>query len=193
MAALQQFETGGKKMTLQATIYTTMDSPFGKILIARNSRGLTHINFQEGESRIEAPDSWRPDPGGFDEAIGQLSAYFKGDVYRFDLPLAPEGTPFQLQVWQTLQTIPYGGVISYAELASELGRPHNAARAIGGAAAKNPLPIVIPCHRVIGSNGALTGYAGGIQIKEALLALERSRLERINLQQMFTEFQTDQI
>lgn len=180
-------------MTPDSTFYTYMDSPFGKILIARNSRGLTHINFQEGESRKDPLASWRSDPNGFDETITQLRAYFKGDLYSFDLPLAPDGTPFQMQVWQTLQTIPYGEVISYAELASKLGRPHEAARAVGAANGKNPLPIVIPCHRVIGSNGHLTGYAGGIHIKEALLALERRQRAQINLQQMFTEFRTDQI
>ena len=169
-------------MTPGSTIYTYMDSPFGSILIARDSRGLTHINFQEGKSRINPPASWRLDQNGFDETIAQLRAYFEGDLYRFDLPLAPNGRPFQLQVWQALRTISYGEVISYAELASRIGRPHGAARAVGAANGKNPLPVVIPCHRVIGSNGHLTGYAGGIHIKEALLALECRGRVPINLQ-----------
>ena len=160
-------------MTPEPGFYTYMDSLFGRILIARNSRGLTHINFQEGQNRKSPEASWRSDQEAFEEAINQLGAYFRGELYHFDLPLAPQGTPFQLQVWQALQTIPYGEVISYAELASRLGRPHKAARAVGAANGKNPLPIVVPCHRVIGSNGLLTGYAGGIRIKEALLALER--------------------
>lgn len=168
-------------MTPGSTIYTYMDSPFGSILIARDSRGLTHINFQEGKSRKTPPASWRFDQNGFDETIAQLRAYFEGDLYCFDLPLAPDGTPFQLQVWQALQAIPYGEVISYARLARRIGRSPNAARAVGAANGKNPLPVVIPCHRVIGSNGHLTGYAGGIHIKEALLALECRRRAQINL------------
>ena len=180
-------------MTPDSIFYTFLDSPFGSILIARNSRGLTHISFQEGDSSITPPDTWRSDDNGLDEAITQMRAYFEGQLYSFDLPLAPEGTPFQQQVWQALQTIPYGEVISYANLASKIGRPHDAARAVGAANGKNPLPVVIPCHRVIGSNGQLTGYAGGIHIKEALLTLERRGRAKINLQQIFTEFRTDLI
>jgi methylated-DNA-[protein]-cysteine S-methyltransferase len=180
-------------MTPDSVYYTFTDSPFGEILIARNSRGLCYIEFQEGLSPIVPETSWHFDQSGFEEALSQLRAYFKGELYQFDLPLAPEGTPFQLQVWQAIQMIPYGEVISYAELAGKIGRPHEAARAVGAATGKNPLPIVIPCHRVIGSNGQLMGYAGGIHIKEASLALERRGRAKLNLQQMFTEFQTDQI
>jgi methylated-DNA-[protein]-cysteine S-methyltransferase len=168
-----------------------MDSPFGEILIAMNSLGLSHITFQEDPNR-KSPEAggWRFDPEAFNETLAQLGAYFNGDLYHFDLPLAPEGTPFQLQVWYALQMIPYGETISYGELANNLGRPH-AARAVGAANGKNPLPIVIPCHRVIGSNGFLTGYAGGIHIKEALLALEHQGRTRMNQQQMFAEFRTN--
>ena len=180
-------------MTPDSIYYTFMGSPLGKILIARNSRGLCYIEFQEGLSPNVPETSWHFDRGGFEDALSQLRAYFKGELFHFDLPLAPEGTPFQLQVWQALQTIPYGEVISYAELASKLGRSHDAARAVGAANGKNPLPILIPCHRVIGSNGHLTGYAGGIHLKEALLVLERRGRAKINLQQTFTEFRTDQI
>jgi methylated-DNA-[protein]-cysteine S-methyltransferase len=180
-------------MTPDLVTYTYMDSPLGEILIARNLRGLCHIEFQEGLSPIIPEIPWHFDQGGFEEVVSQLRAYFKEELFQFDLPLAPEGTSFQLQVWQALRTIPYGEVTSYAELASKLGRSHNSARAVGAANGKNPLPIVIPCHRVIGSDGQLTGYAGGIHIKEALLALERRGRAKINLQQTFTEFQTDQI
>jgi methylated-DNA-[protein]-cysteine S-methyltransferase len=183
----------GKKMTLDSKYYTYMDSPFGTILIARNSVGLSHISFQEDPNR-KSPEAegWRFDQEAFKETLAQLGAYFKSDLYHFDLPLAPEGTPFQLQVWQALQMIPYGETISYAELANKIGRPH-AARAVGAANSKNPVPIVIPCHRVIGSNGLLTGYAGGIHLKEALLSLERRGRAKMNQQQMFTEFQTNLI
>ncbi len=180
-------------MTPDLVYYTFTDYPFGEILIARNSRGLCYIEFQEGLSPIVPETSWHFDQSGFEDALSQLRAYFQGELYQFDLPLAPEGTPFQLQVWQALRTIPYGEVISYAELASKIGRSHEAARAVGAANSKNPLPIVIPCHRVIGSNGSLTGYAGGLHLKEALLELERRGRAKLNLQQMFTEFQTDQI
>ena len=109
------------------------------------------------------------------EAIRQLAAYFAGELEIFDLPLAPEGTPFQLAVWRRLNDIPYGETISYGELARRLGNP-KASRAVGLANGANPIPIVIPCHRVIGSNGKLTGYGGGLPIKEKLLALERRQL-----------------
>lgn len=105
----------------------------------------------------------------------QLSAYFAGKAEAFDLPLAPEGTAFQLNVWRQLGEIPYGETISYGELARRIGNP-NACRAVGLANGTNPIPIVIPCHRVIGSNGKLTGYGGGLDIKEKLLALERRQL-----------------
>ena len=109
------------------------------------------------------------------ETIRQLRAYFAGELENFDLPLAPQGTPFQLSVWNRLCEIPYGETISYGELARRLGNP-NASRAVGLANGSNPIPIVIPCHRVIGSNGKLTGYGGGLPIKEKLLALERRQL-----------------
>ncbi len=109
------------------------------------------------------------------EAVRQLRAYFAGELERFDLTLAPEGTPFQLSVWNRLYEIPYGDTISYGELARRVGNP-NASRAVGLANGSNPISIVVPCHRVIGSNGKLTGYGGGLPIKEKLLALERRQL-----------------
>ena len=109
------------------------------------------------------------------ETIRQLRAYFSGKLEQFDLPLAPEGTPFQLEVWRRLCEIPYGETISYGELARRIGNP-NASRAVGLANGSNPIAIIIPCHRVIGSNGKLTGYGGGLPIKEKLLALERGQL-----------------
>ena len=105
----------------------------------------------------------------------QLAEYFAGERTRFDLELAPAGTPFQLEVWEALRRIPYGGTRSYGELAAELGRP-GSARAVGAANARNPISIVVPCHRVVGSAGALTGYAGGVEAKRALLDLERAPL-----------------
>jgi methylated-DNA-[protein]-cysteine S-methyltransferase len=107
------------------------------------------------------------------EAVRQLSEYFAGERKEFDFPLAPEGTEFQRAVWKRLQEIPYGQTISYGELARRVGNP-KASRAVGAANGKNPIPIVIPCHRVIGADGKLTGFGGGLPIKEALLAIERS-------------------
>jgi len=104
-----------------------------------------------------------------------LQAYFRGELKEFDLPLALEGTKFQLRVWNTLRTISYGVTISYLQLAKRIGNP-NASRAVGLANGSNPIPIIIPCHRVIGSNGKLTGYGGGLPIKEKLLALEKRQL-----------------
>ena len=109
------------------------------------------------------------------KTVSQLRSYFAGEREEFDLPLAPEGTPFQQEVWRRLCEIPYGETISYGELARRIGNPQ-ASRAVGLANGSNPIPIVIPCHRVIGSNGKLTGYGGGLPIKEKLLALERKQL-----------------
>jgi methylated-DNA-[protein]-cysteine S-methyltransferase len=159
-------------MLPDAIYYTEMDSPMGAILLARSSKGLLHIHFQDGDDRLEPRAGWHETREGFDETLAQVRAYFTGELREFDLVLAPEGTPFQLEVWGSLQTIPYGETISYAALAEKIGRP-TATRAVGAANGRNPLPIVIPCHRVIGSDGQLTGYAGGIHLKEALLTLEQ--------------------
>lgn len=155
------------------TTYTITPSPIGAILLARNEKGISHISFQDGEDAlIPAPD-WQRDDTAFTDAITQLDAYFAGELQEFDLPLAPEGTPFQQSVWRMLQTIPYGHTSTYGELAAEIGQP-NASRAVGAANGRNPIPIVIPCHRVIGANGKLTGFSGGLHIKEALLSLEKN-------------------
>ena len=157
-------------------IYTTMDSPVGPLSIAGDDAGLCFILFASGKRRAGARPDWQESERGVvHEAVRQLRAYFARKLTRFDLPLTPAGTPFQLEVWRELQRIPYGSVISYGELASRIGKPH-ASRAVGAANGANPIPIVVPCHRVIGSNGKLTGYGGGLAIKEALLALEFARL-----------------
>jgi len=157
------------------TTFTQIESPLGPLLLAADETGLRSIEFVNGR-RLARPDpSWREDPTPLQEPVHQLRAYFAGNLETFDLPLAPAGTPFQLAVWRKLCDIPYGETISYGELARNLGNP-NACRAVGLANGANPIPIVIPCHRVIGSNGKLTGYGGGLPIKEKLLALERRQL-----------------
>ena len=155
--------------------YSYQESPLGPILIAGDDRGLRKISFQSEKEAQQPAAGWVEDPGAFRNARHQLAAYFEGWLREFDLELAPQGTPFQQCVYGELRRVTYGEVISYGELARRIGKP-KAARAVGAANGANPLPIVIPCHRVIGSNGELTGYGGGIQIKRALLSLERSQL-----------------
>jgi methylated-DNA-[protein]-cysteine S-methyltransferase len=152
--------------------YSYLSSPFGPILIAGDEDGLRLINFQRHTSLPPAASAWVEDRQPLRNAIDQLKAYFAGTLRTFTLQLAPPGTPFQQSVWQALQDIPYGETTSYGALARQLGKPQ-ASRAVGAANGRNPLAIVIPCHRVIGSTGKLTGYAGGLDIKEALLDFER--------------------
>jgi methylated-DNA-[protein]-cysteine S-methyltransferase len=156
---------------LETTSYTYMESPVGRLLLAGHDTGLSRVDFSERGGRAPR-DGWHPAEAPFREAIRQLTAYFEGRLRAFDFPVAPEGTPFQLAVWNALREIPYGETVSYAEMARRMGQPR-AVRAVGAANGRNPLPIVIPCHRLIGSDGRLTGYGGGLHVKEALLALER--------------------
>jgi methylated-DNA-[protein]-cysteine S-methyltransferase len=151
----------------QSMVYTWMESPVGRLLLAADEKGLRQLLF-----RGKPEKGWREDPEALAEPVRQLRAYFAGELHDFDLPLAPEGTPFQLRVWRELRNIPYGQTISYGELARRIGSP-NGSRAVGLANGANPISIVVPCHRVIGSNGKLTGYGGGLENKELLLALEK--------------------
>src|ERR1700734_687738 len=147
----------------------------GRMLLAANERGLRSINFAASK-RAERPQAdWREDSALFSETLGHLGAYCEGELREFDLPLAPEGTEFQRRVWESLRAIPYGETISYGQLASRLGNP-KASRAVGLANGSNPIPIIIPCHRVIGSDGDLTGFGGGLPVKKKLLALESRQL-----------------
>lgn len=153
--------------------YCYMKTPVGDLLLAGDENSLRHIGFPEGRMRREPAADWVLDPGPFQEAKRQLGEYFDGRRRVFDLPLCPSGTKFQLEVLRELQKIPYGTTKSYGEVAQRIGRP-TASRAVGAANGRNPLPIVIPCHRVIGSNGDLTGFGGGIETKRILLELERA-------------------
>ncbi len=155
--------------------YAWMESPVGRLLIAGDEAGLRRILFERGRSLVAPEPGWRELPPALSESIRQLRAYFAGRLQEFELPLAPEGTPFQRRVWQELLKIPYGTTISYGEVARLLGDP-KASRAVGLANGSNPIAIVIPCHRVIGSTGKLTGYGGGLRTKEWLLALERGQM-----------------
>jgi methylated-DNA-[protein]-cysteine S-methyltransferase len=160
---------------MSTTCFTRIESPLGPLLLAADDVGLRRIEFANGRSASPPDPAWKEDPSLLKEVMRQLRAYFAGELDTFDLRLAPEGTPFQLKVWNLLCDIPYGETISYGELAHRIGNP-KASRAVGLANGSNPIPIVIPCHRVIGSNGKLTGYGGGLPVKEKLLALERRQL-----------------
>jgi methylated-DNA-[protein]-cysteine S-methyltransferase len=160
---------------VSGTFYTQIESPIGALLLVADDAGLRQILFVKGRYEAHPDPSWHEDRTPLRETIRQLQAYFAGDLEDFDLQLAPEGTPFQREVWRRLCDIPYGETISYGELAGRIGNP-KASRAVGLANGSNPIPIVIPCHRVIGSNGKLTGYGGGLPIKEKLLALECRQL-----------------
>jgi len=154
------------------TYYTYMESPVGRLLLAGDETGLHRVAFAEGGKALQPEPDWRKDARPLRQAVEQLNAYFAGDLRTFDLPLRMEGTPFQLAVWRALQDIPYGETASYGEIARRVGTPQGS-RAVGLANVSNPIAIVVPCHRVIGSNGKLTGYGGGLNNKETLLALER--------------------
>jgi methylated-DNA-[protein]-cysteine S-methyltransferase len=146
-----------------------LDSPIGPLLLTGTPAALTGLYLAE-HARIATPLGARDD-SAFAEPARQLAEYFGGDRQAFELPIAPAGTPFQLRVWQLLQGIGYGERRTYGELAAELGNP-NAARAVGLANGRNPISIIVPCHRVVGSTGALTGYAGGLTNKQWLLDFE---------------------
>ena len=169
-------------MTREVPAWTTLlDSPVGAIdLIADEDGALTHLLFR-GETRFSPVNSeLRMNPAPFAAVIAQLDEYFAGTRKEFDIPLAPRGTHFQREVWLALRDIPYGETSTYAKQAVAIGRP-SAARAVGAANGRNPIGIVVPCHRVIGADGSLTGYGGGIDRKRWLLAHERHVLGQIRV------------
>lgn len=158
--------------------YTEVSSPIGPLLLVADEAGLRRIEFVQGRHPARPDPAWEENPKALDATARQLREYFAAKLTDFDLPLAPEGTLFQKKVWKALCHIPYGETISYGELARRIGNPQ-ASRAVGLANGSNPIPIIIPCHRVIGSNGKLTGYGGGLPIKEKLLALEARQLRLV--------------
>jgi methylated-DNA-[protein]-cysteine S-methyltransferase len=167
--------------------YTHLESPVGPLLLAGDDRGLrvlaftsgnrslhpTAHNARGGDPGVRVDPSWTLDESRVLRGVAdELEAYFGGRLRAFRTPVAPRGTPFQLRVWEALREIPYGETVSYGELSRRIGRPE-AVRAVGAANGANPIAIIIPCHRVIGANGSLTGFGGGLDVKRALLALER--------------------
>lgn len=151
--------------------FTTLESPIGELVLAARADALSHIYFPAGKQRKRPDPSWRRDDGSFREARSQLDAYFASELETFELALDLAGTPFQCEVWHALLRLVFGETTSYGELAAQIGRP-KASRAVGAANGANPLPIVVPCHRVIGANGSLTGFGGGLPTKQWLLRHE---------------------
>lgn len=151
--------------------YCYLDTPIGDLLLAGDDGALSLVGFPKGKMRHDPDPEWIYNEKPFASARQQLREYFEGERKDFDLPLNMSGTEFQVQVLEELRRIPYGETASYADIAARIGRP-KAMRAVGAANGRNPLPIVIPCHRVIGSSGSLTGFGGGLDTKEALLRLE---------------------
>lgn len=155
------------------TWFTTFQSPVGPLLLMSDGTSLTGLHTDNDKHRPAVCPDWVRDDSvaPLKETIAQLQAYFDGALTRFDLPLAPQGTAFQMTVWRELRNIAFGETISYVELARRIGRP-TASRAVGHSNARNPISIIVPCHRVIGADNSLTGYAGGLDRKRMLLALE---------------------
>jgi len=151
--------------------YCYLDTPIGELLLAGEDNALAMIGFPKGSMRRDPESDWIFNEKPLATARQQLSEYFDGTRKEFDLPVALNGTEFQVSVLEALQDIPYGETVSYGEIARRIGRP-KAVRAVGAANGRNPIPIVVPCHRVIGSGGDLTGFGGGLDTKEALLRLE---------------------
>jgi methylated-DNA-[protein]-cysteine S-methyltransferase len=151
--------------------YCYLDTPIGELLLAGEDGALSMIGFPKGSMRRDPEADWIYNEKPLSEARQQLQEYFAGERKAFDLPLQLKGTEFQVSVLEALQNIPYGETVSYGEIAKRIGKP-KAMRAVGAANGRNPIPIVVPCHRVIGSSGDMTGFGGGIDTKEALLRLE---------------------
>jgi len=154
------------------TAYSTFASPIGELTLTSDGKSVTGLYMQNQKHGATRTREWQRDDAALNEPRAQLEAYFAGELREFALPLAARGTPFQQRVWLALCAIPYGETISYGELARRIGQPA-ASRAVGLANGRNPIAIVVPCHRVIGAHGSLTGYGGGLARKRWLLAHER--------------------
>lgn len=158
---------------MSAIQFRSIDSPVGLLTLAGSDGRLMHLRMVD-QTYEPSHDGWESDDGAFPDAVEQLESYFAGRLFDFDLDLDLVGTTFQRNVWAALLTIPYGQTRSYGEIATQIGAP-GAFRAVGLANGHNPIGIIVPCHRVIGANGSLTGYGGGLDRKRALLAMEKSR------------------
>ncbi len=164
-----------KQQRQSAKLYGYYESPIGRLLLVGREGVLEALYFPNATATLAVPAEWVEDDAAFAEPLRQLGEYFAGKRQEFELAIDPQGTPFQQEVWQELRRIPFGKTASYQAIAERLGRP-KACRAVGMANARNPLPIIIPCHRIIGKNGTLTGFGGGLPVKRQLLELERGPL-----------------
>lgn len=151
--------------------YAHMGSPVGTLLLTATERGLRSLDFVRQKGSLEVDPAWIPSEKALAPALAQVAEHFAGTRRRFELDLDLVGTPFQIEVWEALREIPWGETISYGELARRVGRP-GGARAVGGANGRNPLPVVVPCHRVIAADGGLGGFSSGLPVKRALLRFE---------------------
>jgi methylated-DNA-[protein]-cysteine S-methyltransferase len=158
----------------QALKYTCVESPIGELLLLGDDHALHGLYMQDGRKPTRIAPSWESSSTPFASVQTQLSEYFAGQRVTFDVPLVMRGAPFERQVWQALQGIPYGETVSYGEIARRVGQP-SAARAVGLANGRNPIAVIVPCHRVIGADGSLTGYGGGLERKRLLLELENGQ------------------
>ena len=164
-----------KKSSMESQVfYWISQSPVGRLLLVGGSKGLQALQFQDGAHPLDIQSTWKKNREPFLAVLEQLREYFDGSRTRFQVELNLHGTSFQRQVWQALQRIPYGRTVSYGEIARKVGSPKSP-RAVGAANGQNPVSIIVPCHRVIGANGKLVGYGGGLRIKQALLELEQWR------------------
>jgi methylated-DNA-[protein]-cysteine S-methyltransferase len=150
-------------------VWNWIDSPLGKLLLVGDGEALTRVAMSPRPNDV--PEGGRRDPAALAAAADQLYAYFDGELTEFDIPLAPRGSEFQLRVWNALLEVPYGETASYGQIAARVGRP-DAVRAVGATNGRNPIAVIIPCHRVIGADGSLVGYGGGLDRKRLLLELE---------------------
>ena len=157
--------------------YCEISTPVGPLRLVGDDEGLREIAFLGGKRPPVSMPAGPPSREPFRDVIAELDEYFAGRLMRFHARLAPRGTPFQLRVWSLLREIPYGETTTYAGIARTLGQP-NACRAVGAANGRNPIPVIIPCHRVVGADGSLTGFGGGLDIKRALLRLEAGGRDR---------------
>jgi len=156
------------------TMYTTMASPIGELLLVGDGDTLSGLYMQDGRKPRAIATGWEESTEPFADVRTQLEEYFAGQRTTFDVPLTAEGAPFEREVWHALEEIPYGETVSYGEIARRIGQP-TAARAVGLANGRNPIAVIVPCHRVIGADGTLTGYGGGLECKRLLLELERGQ------------------
>jgi methylated-DNA-[protein]-cysteine S-methyltransferase len=176
---------------MSSIYFHVIQSPIGDLSLVSDGESLSGLFMSDHKGGPRLESGWQHGETRFDALCAQLTAYFAGDLREFDVPLAPHGTDFQMKVWQELRRIPFGETISYGELARRIGQP-TASRAVGAANGQNPISIIVPCHRVIGANGTLTGYGGGIERKKWLLEHEAAAMRsHIVRQRTFHTFRTE--